>query len=163
VYPDLMRPAANAVPFWLTWLVAFPRYRRRRRGPRDLLYLYKRLLFAVLTSSLGVLLAASFPLCLYLSWELFDRLRVPRPAELVELDDRLGPLLEAVRVALGRHHQVVVVCPWPPGLELPGKAPGGQTPPAAPAARPAGLVDLLGRVTTARLHAAYDRLRRTFA
>ncbi|HTU92803.1 MAG TPA: DUF58 domain-containing protein, partial [Gemmataceae bacterium] len=40
-------------------------------------------------------------------------------ADLLELDDSLDPLLRAVRVALGRHHQVVLICPWPPGLELP--------------------------------------------
>jgi uncharacterized protein (DUF58 family) len=40
-------------------------------------------------------------------------------ADLLELDDALDPLLRAVRVALGRHHQVVLICPWPPGLDLP--------------------------------------------
>ncbi|HTU20990.1 MAG TPA: DUF58 domain-containing protein, partial [Gemmataceae bacterium] len=40
-------------------------------------------------------------------------------ADLLELDEALDPLLRAVRVALGRHHQVVLICPWPPGLELP--------------------------------------------
>ena len=43
-------------------------------------------------------------------------------ADLLELDDHLDPLLRAVRVALGRHHQVMLICPWPPGLELPPSA-----------------------------------------
>jgi hypothetical protein len=48
-------------------------------------------------------------------------------ADLLELDDHLEPLLKAVRVALGRHHQVLLVCPWPPGLKPPasGGARGG--------------------------------------
>src|SRR5262249_1262048 len=36
--------------------------------------------------------------------------------DLLELDDHLDPLLKAVRVAVSRHHQVLLVCPWPPGL-----------------------------------------------
>ena len=40
-------------------------------------------------------------------------------ADLLELNEEaLDPLLRAVRVALGRHHQVMLICPWPPGLEL---------------------------------------------
>ncbi len=37
-------------------------------------------------------------------------------ADLLELQDHLGPLLKAVRVARSRHHTVLVVCPWPVGL-----------------------------------------------
>jgi hypothetical protein len=37
-------------------------------------------------------------------------------ADLLELDEHLGPLLKAVRVARSRHHTVLVVCPWPAGL-----------------------------------------------
>jgi uncharacterized protein (DUF58 family) len=40
-------------------------------------------------------------------------------ADLLELPDRLDPLVRAVRVALGRHHQVVFICPWPPDLPPP--------------------------------------------
>src|SRR5262249_20144835 len=42
-------------------------------------------------------------------------------ADLLELDGQLGPVFEAVRVALARHHQVILVVPWPPGLALPGE------------------------------------------
>jgi uncharacterized protein (DUF58 family) len=90
--------------------------------------------------------------------------------DLLELDEALDPLLRAVRVALGRHHQVVLICPWPPGLELPTlpairgasvrerSRPGSLT----LAARTANRV-LWDQVTTRRFHLAYQRLRRTFA
>ena len=35
-------------------------------------------------------------------------------ADVLELDEYLEPLLQAVRVALGRHHQVILVCPGRP-------------------------------------------------
>jgi uncharacterized protein (DUF58 family) len=75
-------------------------------------------------------------------------------ADVLELDGRLDPLLQAVRVALSRHHQAVVVCPWPRGVPLPpeGRQPQQHT--------VAGLVDSL---TTERLHAAFGRIRRAFA
>jgi uncharacterized protein (DUF58 family) len=89
-------------------------------------------------------------------------------ADLLELDDRLEPLLQAVRVALGRHHQVVLICPWPPGLPLPGGDPGRRAAASlavhgrrrAEDASPHAV--LWDRVTTRRFHDAYQRLRRTF-
>ncbi len=79
--------------------------------------------------------------------------------DLLELDDRLAPLLSAVRVALSRHHQVLLVCPWPPGLEQPDD--GAEAGPALP--RSAGApVQLVGQAATARFHAAYRRVRRAF-
>src|SRR5262249_25606544 len=33
----------------------------------------------------------------------------------------LDPLLKAVKVALARHHQVMVIVPWPPDLDPPGR------------------------------------------
>src|SRR5262249_51914575 len=42
-------------------------------------------------------------------------------ADLLELSDHLAPLLRAVKVTLARHHQVIIVCPWPPGMPPPGK------------------------------------------
>ena len=77
-------------------------------------------------------------------------------ADLVELDGQLEPLLAALRVALGRHHQVLVVCPWPQGVPLPEdnprRKPHGDT-----------LRGLLTNLTWKNLHAAYARIRRTFA
>src|SRR5205823_7185805 len=51
--------------------------------------------------------------------------------DLVELMPQIDPLLKAVKVALARHHQVMVVIPWPPDLDPPGREE-----PAEPAAGP---------------------------
>jgi uncharacterized protein (DUF58 family) len=87
-------------------------------------------------------------------------------ADLLELDDHLDPLLQAVRVALGRHHQVIVVCPWPQGVPLPDE----DNP-----RRPRHLDNLrdlrstlacrhlLTDLAFAHIHSAYARIRRTFA
>jgi uncharacterized protein (DUF58 family) len=40
-------------------------------------------------------------------------------ADLVELTDDLEPLLKAVRAACGRHHQVLVLLPWPEDVPPP--------------------------------------------
>ena len=78
-------------------------------------------------------------------------------ADLLELDDALGPLLKAVRVAVSRHHQVVLVAPWPAGMRLPAeKGPEDDESSGAVSA-------LVGRATTRRFHRAYHRIRRTFA
>src|SRR5262249_10847037 len=71
-------------------------------------------------------------------------------ADLLELDGSLGPLLRAVRVALARHHQVVLVCPWPPGLPPPARRrePGPPTDDAPVASS-------LRRATLRRFHSAY--------
>jgi uncharacterized protein (DUF58 family) len=87
--------------------------------------------------------------------------------DLLELDGQLAPLLRAVKVALARHHQVAVICPWPPGVPAPAER---RSSPVAP--RPVivesqplahGLPSLLRRSTTDRLHRAYHRARKTFA
>src|SRR5579884_344851 len=109
-------------------------------------------------------------------------------ADLLELDDALDPLLRAVRVALGRHHQVILICPWPPGLELPSSLPRSawERTTGRRASRPvqqqaatqsvAHLRShaergnenrtanrlLWDHVTKQRFHLAYHRLRRTF-
>jgi uncharacterized protein (DUF58 family) len=90
-------------------------------------------------------------------------------ADLLELDDSLEPLLRAVRVALGRHHQVMLICPWPAGLPLPHDNPAqeaaatlavhGRQRRAAPRNPPAAIWD---QVTMKRFHLAYQRVRRTF-
>jgi uncharacterized protein (DUF58 family) len=86
-------------------------------------------------------------------------------ADLLELDDALDPLLRAVRVALGRHHQVVLICAWPPGLELPPSALRAPRPVIHQGAkRKAGgasrMAVLWDQLTTRRFHLAYQRLRR---
>lgn len=289
VYPDLLAAEVNAMPAWLTWLVAFPVYTRHRRGWIDRLHRRNRMLLLWGTSllplallvvnlvavnlgwvpewvrgTLGLLLVLGVPLLVLLTWCLFllgllvsgrprrlarwrKRLaalfvvrsqesadphgRLPLPggldalledddlfsahlqqfltdhqvpcavplyddqgrylfaapdkiavlgeallqavargrdnelfvllADLLDLDDRLGRLLEAVRVALARHHQVVILCPWPGGVPLPGA-------PAADAEEGEGegddsLTVRVRRLDTERLHAAYGRIRRAFA
>jgi uncharacterized protein (DUF58 family) len=85
-------------------------------------------------------------------------------ADLLELEDRLEPLLRSVKVALGRHHQVLVVCPWPPSVPLPPGEGGSDGPtwvfPAPPGSK--ALPRRLGRLMTRRYHAAYDRIRLAF-
>jgi len=77
-------------------------------------------------------------------------------ADLLELGDQLAPLLRAVKVTLARHHQVVVICPWPPGVAPPLTAP----PPPAPG----GTLDHTIRQSLAqRFHQAFFDLRRAFA
>jgi uncharacterized protein (DUF58 family) len=86
--------------------------------------------------------------------------------DVLELDEQLGPLLSAVKVALSRHHQVVVVCPWPPGLPKPSAH--------GPAEEPLPVLDdpdevleslpvYLEALTTYRFQQAFHRLRQTFA
>jgi uncharacterized protein (DUF58 family) len=81
-------------------------------------------------------------------------------ADLLELDDEaLDPLMRAVRVALGRHHQVVLICPWPPGLPKVDPQENPQSASRNPQWKQSVIWDQL---TTERFHTAYQRLRRTF-
>ncbi len=83
-------------------------------------------------------------------------------ADLMEIDVDVEPLLRAVKVALGRHHQVLVVCPWPPAVPLPDEEDAGETwvYPVPPGARV--MPRRLARLTVERLHAAYRRVRTEF-
>jgi uncharacterized protein (DUF58 family) len=92
--------------------------------------------------------------------------------DLLELSGRLEPLLAAVRVALARHHQVVLICPWPAGVPLPpARVPAeseqletllaagvGSHPSALAEVRP-----LIQRLLAQRLHGEFHRIRRAFA
>jgi uncharacterized protein (DUF58 family) len=83
--------------------------------------------------------------------------------DLLELDDHLDPLLKAVRVAVSRHHQVILVCPWPPGLPPPGGVDKGlQESVLSAEGRGAALRGLVRRTTAARFRRAYQRVRRAF-
>ncbi len=85
-------------------------------------------------------------------------------ADLLELEeDALDPLLRAVRVALGRHHQVVLICPWPPGLELPPSPDATRSVAAVRShAERGNEKHVWDQVTTRRFHLAYQRLRYSF-
>jgi uncharacterized protein (DUF58 family) len=92
-------------------------------------------------------------------------------ADLLELDAGLDPLLRAVRLALSRHHQVVLICPWPPGVAPPGGDPAREASASlALHGRPHGRRKaeasphslLWDQANTQRFHLAYQRIRRTF-
>jgi uncharacterized protein (DUF58 family) len=84
--------------------------------------------------------------------------------DLLELVDQLEPLLCAVKVALARHHKVLVICPWPPGVPTPplranlDRSPMSVALWEGPRTRDHGL----RTKTTQRLHWAFGRLRRAF-
>jgi uncharacterized protein (DUF58 family) len=80
--------------------------------------------------------------------------------DLLELDEALTPLLAAVRVALARHHQVLVICPWPPGVPFAEEGPAAEPAAGGPRSR---LQPLLDRAARDQFHAAYRRVRRAFA
>ncbi|MGF1583456.1 MAG: DUF58 domain-containing protein [Gemmataceae bacterium] len=84
--------------------------------------------------------------------------------DLLELEDHLEPLLKAVKVALARHHEVVVVCPWPPRIPLPKSK-------RSKIEREDELLDLLTisnvrrlihEAAGLRMQKAYERLRQRF-
>ncbi len=78
-------------------------------------------------------------------------------ADLLDVDADRGPLLRAVKAARARHHQVQLICPWPPGVSLPD---GREKP--RPIFLAPNLQELLSRVWTNRLHQAFADLRREF-
>ena len=73
--------------------------------------------------------------------------------DLLELGEELKPLLKAVKVTLARHHQVMVICPWPPGIPLPRAEPVGEV----LADQDANLQKLMRQGTIGRFHEAYAR------
>ena len=79
--------------------------------------------------------------------------------DFLETGPHLEKILRAVRVALGRHHQVLVVCPWPPGVDRPKQ--GGRTK-SKEASRP-NLQELLNQASTLRLHQAFAQVQQAFA
>jgi uncharacterized protein (DUF58 family) len=81
--------------------------------------------------------------------------------DLLELPHQLGPLVRAVKVTLARHHQVLLICPWPPGVPPPSVAKPTASIPWV--SRQADLQTAMHQATTERLHGAYHRLRRSFA
>jgi uncharacterized protein (DUF58 family) len=75
--------------------------------------------------------------------------------DLLEAGPHLEPLLRAARVALARHHQVQVICPWPPGVPLPGKS---TPPPRRPSVH-----DYVAQASTAKLQLALKAVEQAFA
>lgn len=95
-------------------------------------------------------------------------------ADLLELEEHMPPLLRAIQVAIARHHRVIVVCPWPPGVPLPEESgpgssgPAVASPGASRSARPLPRVpgqhlqQALRRGTIARFHHAFHQVRQAF-
>lgn len=219
VYPYLLRPEVNQVPFWLPWLWAQSAV-GPRRGPlprwfpalfapqRRRLARWRKRLAALLAvrhglgpGGLALLLEDDEQLALHLQRFLAEH-QVPYPVplydrrgrylfaspgkvdvlartlvravgrghdnelfvllvDLLELPEQLGPVVRAVKVALARHHQVLVISPWPPGVPPPeSQRPGQRTADSAPdgAGSPRG--NDLEEAMTARFHVAFARLRR---
>jgi uncharacterized protein (DUF58 family) len=90
-------------------------------------------------------------------------------ADFLEIVEHLGPVLAAVKVARARHHQVVVVCPWPPGVPPPLPRARNEPPAAGlplmkgPASSAVAQRSALRWTTTFRFHRAFHQVRRTFA
>lgn len=76
-------------------------------------------------------------------------------ADLFELGDELEPLRRAVRVALSRHHQVMLICPW-----LPDVPPPGENPPAPLHA--GDTTAIMRRALVRRYHRAFETVRHDF-
>ncbi|MFQ3649353.1 MAG: DUF58 domain-containing protein [Gemmataceae bacterium] len=74
--------------------------------------------------------------------------------DLLEYEEQLAPLLSAIKVARARHHQVMLVQPWPRGVPLPNQP---LKPPST------SLMDQLRQQYVQQVHSAFHRLRRTFA
>jgi hypothetical protein len=83
-------------------------------------------------------------------------------ADLLEAGPDLARLERAVCLARARHHQVLVICPWPASVPLPprpGTAPAQSTLPEPTWS----LEEIVLRAATLRLHQAYAELRQKFA
>jgi uncharacterized protein (DUF58 family) len=88
-------------------------------------------------------------------------------ADLLELSDALEPLLRSVKVALARHHRVVVVCSWPPEIPPPAvyeTEKMRQAEGTADVSEPfdASVRAVLQRTTRRRFHRAFEEVRRAF-
>ena len=78
--------------------------------------------------------------------------------DLLEATDDLGDLERAVCLAKAKHHQVVAICPWPPGVDIPGTSP----PPLADDSltEREQMDRVLQRLVTNRFHEAFAEVRR---
>jgi hypothetical protein len=88
-------------------------------------------------------------------------------ADLFELQDHIDPLIRAVRVACARHHQVLIICPWMPGIpdlddRLDSAAMAREIRKHALDAGFRGIETQLFRQTVEKYHAAFEKLRREF-
>jgi uncharacterized protein (DUF58 family) len=94
--------------------------------------------------------------------------------DFLETGPHLEKILRAVRVALGRHHQVLVVCPWPNGVDKPkrgghatlankGRTDKGEARERSHVAARPVLQDLLFQASILRLQQAFAHIQQAFA
>jgi uncharacterized protein (DUF58 family) len=90
--------------------------------------------------------------------------------DLLEVVDQMDDLLRAVSVTLTRHHQVMVICPWPPGIPPPsGKKRRSRIDDRRSKIEngtgdsPSSMLDPLSSVLAERLYRAFEEVRQTFA
>ncbi len=86
--------------------------------------------------------------------------------DLLEIDDQLDSLVKAVKVALARHHQVVLIIAWPKEIPLPREKSFGNNPLSsldrlAQIEKSVGsnIGRLLAETTATRLQQSYQRIR----
>jgi hypothetical protein len=89
-------------------------------------------------------------------------------ADLLEAGPDLARLERAVCLARARHHQVLVICPWPTAVPLPPQRSHESDPERRPRARRLpeptwSLEDIVLRASTFRLHQAFADVQHTFA
>jgi uncharacterized protein (DUF58 family) len=80
--------------------------------------------------------------------------------DLLDQSEYLEPLLRAVKVTLARHHQLIVVCAWPPEIPAPPRAPAGA---ASGESEASDVLNLIQETTVLRLHRAFRALRQSFS
>lgn len=73
--------------------------------------------------------------------------------DLLESADHIAELTRAACVAKARHHQVIVICPWPAGVDAPTKK---------PTVVPFEIEGALQRLATEQLHQAFADVQHAF-
>lgn len=75
--------------------------------------------------------------------------------DLLESTDYLADLARAVCVAKARHHQVIVICPWPAGVDAPGAKPHAES-------GPFDVERALQQLGTAQLQQSFAHVQQAF-
>jgi uncharacterized protein (DUF58 family) len=87
-------------------------------------------------------------------------------ADLLEAGPDLARLERAVCLARARHHQVLIICPWPPAVPLPARRSVAGEPASHVRRLPKpswSLEDIVLRASTLRLHQAFAEVQHVFA
>ena len=78
----------------------------------------------------------------------------------LEAGPKLTKLLRAVQVARARHHRVMLICPWPKDVALPGQE---EKTGRSAESRPGSLQELFFQASSDRLRTAGRQMQRAFA